>query len=248
MKHPQSYEESDGQVALQMRDLPEQDLPREKLMRYGRSKLSDEELIALFLRTGLKGCNVLELSAKMKRAAGSLAALGAMEASDIAALCKGVGPAKAATLAAVFELGSRAVKEQLSSQDMSSASSIYDYLAADLRYEHQENMVLLLLDVRNRLIRRVNVGKGTLSRVIVHPRDIFRDAIKYNAHGIILAHNHPSGDPTPSKADLSLTKELLAAADILHMRILDHVIIGARSATRPCPYFSFYEEGLMSSR
>ncbi len=231
--------------ALQLRDLPEEDLPREKLMRYGRAKLTDEELIALFLRTGIKGCNVLELSAKMKRAAGSLATLGAMEARDIAALCKGIGPAKAATLAAVFELGSRAVKEQLSAQDMTSARCVYDYLIGDLRYEPQENMVALLLDVRHRLIRRVNIGKGTLSRVIVHPRDIFREAIKHSAHCIVIAHNHPSGDPTPSKADRQLTEQLAAAAAILHIRIIDHVIIGAESSAGHLPYYSFQEHGEM---
>ncbi len=228
-----------------MRDLPEDDMPREKLMRHGRSKLSDEELIALFLRTGLKGCNVLEMSAKIKRAAGSLAALGAMEAQDIAALCKGVGPAKAATLAAVFELGARAVKEQLVSRDMRGARSVYEYLAPDLRFEHQENMVALLLDIRYRLIRKVNVGKGTLSRVIVHPRDIFREAIRHNAHCIIIAHNHPSGDPTPSKADRLLTEQLVDAARVLHIRITDHVIIGAESDTGRLPYYSFQEQGIL---
>ncbi len=245
MKPPYPDGDDSDDAPLQLRDLPEADLPREKLMRKGRSTLTDEELIALFLRTGLKGCNVLELSAKMKRAAGSLAALGAMEAQDIAALCKGVGPAKAATLAAVFELGSRAVKETLSTQDMSHAQHIYDYLAPDLRYEQQENMVVLLLDVRNRLLRRILVGKGTLTRVVVHPRDIFRAAIQYNAKSIVLAHNHPSGDPTPSKADINLTRELVEASDILSIRIVDHVIIGVRSAAHRCPYFSFHEEGLL---
>ncbi len=239
---PMNTQEDD---TLQMRDLPEEDMPREKLMRHGRSKLSDEELIALFLRTGLKGCNVLEMSAKIKRAAGSLAALGAMEAQDIAALCKGVGPAKAATLAAVFELGARAVKEQLASQDMRSARCVYDYLAADLRFEQQENMVALLLDIRYRLIRRVNVSKGTLSRVIVHPRDIFREAIRHNAHCIIIAHNHPSGDPKPSKADIQLTEQLVDAANVLHIRIIDHIIIGAESDTGRLPYYSFQEQGFM---
>lgn len=226
---------------LRLREMPEQDLPREKLMRLGRASLTDEELIALFLRTGLKGCNVLELSAKMKRAAGSLAALGSMEASEIATLCKGIGPAKAATLAAVFELGQRAVKEQLESEDMSDAQRVYDYLASDMRYEEQENMVALLLDARHRLIKRVHIAKGTLSAVSCHPRDVFRAAIRYNASGIVLAHNHPSGNPKPSKADRHLTTELAKAAELLQIKLLDHIIIGSPSTEYASPYYSFYE-------
>jgi len=230
---------------LQLRDMPAEELPREKLMRHGRSRLSDEELIALFLRTGLPGCNVLELAAKIKRAAGSLAALASMEAQEIATLCKGVGPAKAATLAAVFELGQRAVKEQLLMRDMREASVVYDYLASDLRFEEQEHMVVLLLDVQYRLIRRVTVGKGTLSRVLVHPRDVFRQAIRSNAHALVLAHNHPSGNPQPSKADQLLTREICAAGELLRVKVLDHVIIGCLSPERSCPYFSFLEHHMM---
>ncbi len=230
---------------LRLRELPEQDLPREKLMRLGRAALSDEELIALFLRTGLKGCNVLELSAKMKRSAGSLAALGSMEAAEIASLCKGIGPAKAATLAAVFELGQRAVKEEAAKRDMRDAEAVYDYLASDLRFEEQENMVALLLDAQHRLIRRVNIAKGGLTAVNCHPRDIFRAAIRYNASSIVLAHNHPSGDPRPSKADKHLTEQIVAAGDLLRIRVQDHVIIGSRAEGRSCPYYSFFQHNCM---
>ncbi len=240
------YDTLDKERSLRLRELPEEDLPREKLMRRGRASLTDEELIALFLRTGLKGCNVLELSAKMKRAAGSLAALGSMEANEIAGLCKGIGPAKAATLAAVFELGQRAVKEQVVKQDMRDANAVYEYLASDLRFEEQENMVALLLDTQHRLIRRVNVSKGTLGGVACHPRDIFRAAIRYNASSIILAHNHPSGDPRPSKADRHLTEEIAKAGDLLRIRLQDHVIIGTRAEGRSCPYFSFFQNNLLS--
>ena len=224
-------------------DMAEDERPREKLIQRGRAALSDEELIAIFLRTGLKGCNVLELAARLKRAAGSLTALGRMEAREITQCCKGIGSAKAATLAAVFELGHRAVKESMVREDMSNPSAVYDYLAGDLRYEQQEIFVVLMLDTRRRLIRRSNISKGTLNRTMVHPRDVFREAIISNAGSIILAHNHPSGDPTPSKPDRELTRELISAGNVLHIPILDHIIIGAGST----PFYSFREKGLISS-
>ncbi len=225
--------------------MPEQDLPREKLLRRGRAALSDEELIALFLRTGLQGCNVLELAAIIKREAGSLARLGMLEAQEIATLCKGIGPAKAATLAAVFELGQRAAKEQAENQNFSHPRAVYDYLVPQLRFENQENFIALLLNVRHNLIRCVHVAKGTNRSVIAHARDIFRDAVRLSAHCIILAHNHPSGDTTPSKADKNLTERLVQAGSTLGIAVIDHVIIGASSAENSCPYYSFQEKGTM---
>ncbi len=222
-------------------DMAANERPREKLIQRGRSALSDEELIAIFLRTGLKGCNVLELAARLKRAAGSLTALGRMEASEITSCCKGIGTAKAATLAAVFELGHRAVKENLIKEDMSNPQAIYEYLAGDLRYEKQENFVVLMLDTRRHLIRRSNISKGTLNRTMVHPRDVFREAIVSNACSVILAHNHPSGDATPSKPDRELTRELVAAGAAVHIPVLDHIIIGSGAA----PYYSFREHGFI---
>ncbi len=229
------------QASQKLLDMAAEERPREKLMQRGRAALSDEELIAIFLRTGLQGCNVLELAARLKRAAGSLTALGRMEAREIAQCCKGIGAAKAATLAAVFELGHRAVKESVVREEMSTPAAIYEYLAGDLRYEQQENFVVLMLDTRRRLIRRSNISKGTLNRTMVHPRDVFREAIISNACSIVLAHNHPSGDPTPSKPDLELTRELHAAGAAIHLPILDHIIIGAGLT----PYYSFREHGLI---
>ncbi len=222
----------------------EADLPREKLARLGRGALTDEELIAIFLRTGLHGCNVLELAALLKQRAGSLATLGGMEAADINKLCKGIGPAKAATLAAVFELGQRAVKETLASQPMADAASVYNYLAGDLRYEEQENLIALLLDARHRLMRRVLLYRGTQTRMVIHPRDVYREAIRHNASSIIIVHNHPSGDPSPSRQDELLTQEIAEAGKLLRIPLLDHIIIGAPAAHRPKPWYSFREAGL----
>lgn len=224
-----------------------EDRPREKLILRGRSALSDEELIAIFLRTGLQGCNVLELAGKLKRAAGSLTALGRMEAREISRCCKGIGTAKAATLAAVFELGHRAVKEEVVRLDMRAPENVYRYLAGELRYEQQEHFIVLLLDTHRHLIKRCTISKGTINRTIVHPRDIFRDAILCNASSIILAHNHPSGDSTPSKLDRELTRNLVTAGESLHIPIIDHIIIGTITSDGSPTYYSFREHGLMPS-
>lgn len=224
---------------LQLRDMNARDLPRERLMRLGRSALSDEELIAIFLRTGLHGCNVLELAAQLKRTAGgSLAALGRLDGAELARLCKGIGAAKAATLAAVFELGQRAVRERLEQTKLESPETVYEMLAGELRYEPVENLILLLLDVRRHLLRRVHLGRGTLTQVITHPRNVFREALLANASAFIMVHNHPSGDPTPSKADEKLTSAIAQAGEVMGIRLMDHIIIGAPRGDQAA-YYSF---------
>lgn len=235
-----AMEMPDAEETLQLRDMDKKSLPREKLMLQGRAALTDEELIAIFLRTGLHGCNVLELAALLKRCAGSLSALGRMEAAEIANCCKGIGPAKAATLAAVFELGQRAVKERLEAADMSDARHVYEYLAADLRLETDENLVILLLNSRKRLIRRFTVARGTLTRVLAHPRAVFRPAMVYNAACIVLAHNHPSGDASPSTQDVELTRAIARAGELLCIPLVDHIIISDGDNGKS-PYYSFFE-------
>lgn len=234
----------DEEPTLQMRDFDKDDLPREKLLNRGRGALSDEELIAIFLRTGLHGCNVLELAGRLKRAAGSLSELGRMEARQIMDCCKGIGSAKAATLAAVFELGHRTLKEEIRKEDMMNPSVIYTYLASDLRYRPEENLVVLLLNAQRRLIRRCDIARGTLTRVLAHPRSIFREAIIHNACSIILAHNHPSGDPQPSKMDMELTETVRKSGDIIGIPLKDHVIVGAEGSGA-LPYYSFHAHGLI---
>lgn len=240
-------EDFPGITSPKLLDLAADERPREKLLQKGRTALSDEELIAIFLRTGIKGCNVLELAARLKKSAGSLTALGRMEAREITRCCKGIGAAKAATLAAVFELGQRAVREEVSRADMSTPEAVYRYLAGELRYERQENFVTLLLDTHRRLIRRCNISKGTANRALVHPRDVFREAILSNASSIVVVHNHPSGDTTPSKQDRELTRALADAGDALLIPLIDHVIIGAESAAGTLPYYSFRSNGLITT-
>lgn len=238
--------EDEATGAIRLKDMAVEARPREKMLQKGRAALSDEELIAIFLRTGLRGCNVLELAARLKRSAGSLVALGRMEASEIMQCCKGIGAAKAATLAAVFELGHRAVAEELQREVMTEPATVYRYLSPEMLSYTQEVLVVLLLDAKRRLIRKCEVAKGTAGMVVSHPRDIFREAINCNAHAIVLAHNHPSGDPTPSRADKELTRVVADAAELLHIRLIDHVIIGAPGNGRSVPYYSFASHGLLS--
>ncbi len=225
-----------------LKSLPEDSLPREKLLKLGRAALSDEELLAIFLRTGIPGCNVLELAARMKRAAGSLAALGSMDVDALVALHKGVGRAKAATLSAVFELGQRAARESIERLCLKTAKDVYNLLVGELRFEQQETLVLLLLDARGLLIRKERVATGTLTRLMVHPRNVFAPVMRHNAARFILVHNHPSGNSTPSKPDDELTRTMKQSADILCLNFQDHVIIGAPTIERSKPYFSYAEE------
>lgn len=239
-------DDTPGAPTPKLHDLGMELLPREKLLQCGRSALSDDELIALFLRTGLPGCNVLKLSEQLRKAAGSLSDLGNMEAVDIAGLLPGIGPAKAATLAAGFELGMRAVRQELKRADMKTAQKVYEYMVTELRFELQEVMCVLLLDAHNRLIRMDRVAKGTLTRLLVHPRDLFRSAIRYNACRIVMVHNHPSGSVSPSEPDKQITKTIEAAGRILCIPLTDHVIIGSAEANGGKGYFSFAEEGLLN--
>lgn len=224
---------------------PRIEMPREKLLRLGREGLSDEDLLALFLRTGISGCGVLELAAQLKKQAGSLAGLAGLEATAIQSLCKGIGIAKATTLAAVFELGRRAQQEVAARRYMVTASDIYDFLAPEMHALSQEHLVVLLLDTHLRLIVKKTVATGSLTQVVTHPRDIFREAIKHNAYCIVLAHNHPGCSTMPSELDRELTRVVYEAGVVMRIPLRDHVIIGHPARENGCPYFSFDERNLL---
>lgn len=191
-----------------LQELPPQSLPREKLLRQGRHSLSNAELLAIFLRMGIKGKNVLDMSSDLIQSAGSLDALAHMEAAEIANICKGIGMAKAATLSAAFELGARALRETLSRQPIQTPEDVYDYLTTAMRWKEKETVLVLLLDTKCRLIKPVEISSGTLNESIAHPRDILRPTVIHNAYGFILAHNHPSGNPAPSRTDDLLTERV----------------------------------------
>lgn len=231
-------------MSTKLKDLPSATLlPRERLIQEGRAALETHELIAMFLRTGIQGCNVLEVSKLLLQQVGSLKILAKLEAHEIAQQCKGIGLVKAATLAAAFELGERAAQEAVIHHPMKSASAVYDYLSPETYSLTQEKAFALLLNSKLSIIRKVDVSSGTVNETIVHPRDVLRVALQFNAHSFILAHNHPSGDPTPSEADRRMTQQISAAAKIMGIPMRDHVILGSPSVERRYPYYSFASNG-----
>jgi DNA repair protein RadC len=226
-----------------IRELPTQDRPREKLLAHGAGALTDGELIAILLRTGMMGRNALEVAREMIQRFESLTRLARCSVKELAAI-PGVGPAKAVQLAAAFALGSRLARENVAGAPMDSPSAVYELLGAELRALDKESLRVLLLDTRLRLKHHEQVSLGSINESIAHPREIFRPAILHVAYGIIVAHNHPSGDPSPSDADHRLTRRLAEAGQILQIRLLDHVIIGAPNNGRS-PYYSFKEAGIL---
>lgn len=226
-----------------IQELPEQERPREKLARKGVAALTDRELLAVLLRTGIPGTNALELAGQLLQRHGSLSGLARCSVKELAAL-KGIGQAKALQLAAAFALASRMAGETLAQSRIDSAQLVYDLLGGEMRTLQKESLRLILLDTRYHLLRVEEVSLGSLSESIAHPREIFRPALIYSAYALILAHNHPSGDPSPSEADHRLTRRLSEAARILQITLLDHVIIGAPGLAHPA-YFSFKDAGIL---
>lgn len=221
--------------------LPSEDLPREKLYRLGRKGLSNAELIAIFLRIGIPGKNVIQLSSDLISKAGSLEALAKLDAVEISELAKGIGKAKAATLAAAFELGCRAIREEVSKRKLDHPQHVYDLLITETRWLSQETTYALLVDANLNLIRKVEISIGSLTETIAHPRDVLKPAIVHNAYGFILAHNHPSGSVKPSKADDACTSRLLDASNTIGIKFVDHIIVGKPENNGAAPFFSYKE-------
>jgi DNA repair protein RadC len=229
--------------SLTIHELPESERPREKLARLGASSLSDAELIAILLRVGVKGANAIELARQLLRDHGSLAGLARCSVRELSKL-KGVGLAKAVQLAAAFGLGHRLAHESIAAQKMDRPELIYQLLGAEMRALDRESLRAVLLDTKHHLLRVVEISLGTLNESVAHPREVFRPVLLHAAYAFVLVHNHPSGDPTPSEADRRLTRRLVEAAQLLQVRLLDHVIMGAPADGR-LPYFSFAEAGMM---
>ena len=228
---------------LKIRELPQDDRPREKMIARGANALTNAELIAILLRTGLPGANAVAVAAELLSRYQSLNALSRCSVDEISAI-PGIGPAKALQLVAAFNLGQRIAQEQSSRQKIDTPALVYDLLGTELRLLHKESLRILLLDTRFHLIRAEEVSRGSVNESIAHPRDVFRPAVIASAYAVIVVHNHPSGDPSPSQSDHSLTRRLAEAAELLQIKLLDHIIIGAPADGRP-PYFSFKEAGVL---
>jgi DNA repair protein RadC len=218
-------------------DWPEEHRPRERLIKYGAHALSDAELIAIFLRTGIPGKSAIDLGREIVLHFGSLNRLFASTFKDFSAI-HGLGPAKFAQLQAVRELARRSIGEELrKGATLSSPQAVRQYLKLMLGGREYESFVGLFLDVKNRLISCEDLFRGTLTHASVYPREVVKAALKHNAASIVLAHNHPSGAPEPSPADLSLTQALKQALALIEVRVLDHFIVAGHNI------YSFVEHG-----
>lgn len=228
---------------LKIRELPQNERPREKLLAQGASSLSDAELLAILLRTGVPGANAVDVARKLLQQYGSLGALSRCTVKEISVI-HGIGPAKAMHLVAAFGLGQRLARETFGRQKMDSPELVHELVAPEMRALHKESLRVLLLDTRYQLLRMEEVSLGSVNESIAHPREVFRPAMIASAYAVIVVHNHPSGDPSPSQADHSLTRRLAEAAELLQIKLLDHIIIGAPAEGR-LPYFSFKEAGVL---
>jgi DNA repair protein RadC len=230
-------------ATLRIQELPDEDRPREKLMKQGANSLSESELIAILLRTGTVGANAIDVARELVIRYHSLTALSRCGAKELAQV-KGIGLAKALQLAAAFELGKRLAQESPSRGKMDTPELVYELLGQEMRMLSKESLRAVLLDTRLRLLRVEEIALGSISECIAHPREVFRPALIHSAYAVILAHNHPSGDPSPSAADIQMSRRMSEAAKILQIRLLDHVIIGAPAAER-AGYYSFAEAGIL---
>jgi len=231
--------------SVRIKDLPPSERPRERLRAKGADALATEELIAILLRTGTAGVSALDAARQLLKQFGTLDALARAKLEQIAAV-RGIGPDKAVTLKAAFTLAQRLARETHgTAPHLETPDQVADYLREDCRLREVEHFQVLLLNTRRRLIRiePVSVSQGTLDTLLVHPREVFKAAIAANAAAIVLAHNHPSGDPTPSEADIRVTRDLIRAGQLLKIEVLDHIIIGRRTADRERDYVSLRELG-----
>lgn len=228
---------------MRIRELPNEELPREKLLKNGPGFLSNVELLALLLRTGDSKRDVLELARHLISENGGLVKLSRLQAQELQQI-SGIGPAKSCELAAIFELGRRALHEEFEKTKIDSPEVVHQLMAHQMSSLRQESLRVLLLNTRHHLIRIENISTGSVNESIADPREIFRPAFIHNATSFIMVHNHPSGDPSPSESDRKLTKRINEVAAIMGVRLLDHVIIGQQSAEHPA-YFSFKEAGLL---
>jgi DNA repair protein RadC len=209
-----------------LRNVPHEERPRERMIQYGAEALSHTELLAILLRTGTKRESAVHLAGKILKECGNLRNLLDMSMSELTAI-KGIGPAKAVQLRAGIELGRRIIRsgngEVVTVRKPQDAAN---YVMEELRYLKKEHFICLFLNTKNHIIARETLSIGTLNASLVHPREVFRAAVKAGSASIICVHNHPSGDPMPSPEDIALTKRLVEAGELMGIEVLDHLVIG----------------------
>jgi DNA repair protein RadC len=214
-----------------LKTLPPDARPREKLLARGAQALGDAELLALLLRTGIQGKNVLVMAQEVLDSFGGMAGLLSASAEDLKRI-KGLGPAKRAEIVAVLELSRRALAEQLQSKPtIATPQQLRDYVRLHIGNKPYEVFAVLFFNVQQELLATEELFRGTLTQSSVYPREVVLRALHHHAHAVVLAHNHPSGQPTPSPADVAMTNRLAAALGLIDVSVLDHIIVSSSSAT-----------------
>ncbi len=224
---------------LMIRDVAKFDRPRERLLREGARSLSHQELLAILLRTGTKEQSVYSLANRLLKKLDKMQDLREMSAEELM-MIKGIGEAKAAQILAAVELGRRVYRQNDQHRyRIRTPKDAASYVMLDLSGLKQEHFVALYLNVKNEIIHAQTIFIGSLNASIVHPRELFREAVKRSAASIIVAHNHPSGNVTPSEEDIEVTNRLVEAGQIIGIEIIDHIIIGDYN------FLSLKEKGYM---
>ena len=222
-----------------IKDWPEDDRPREKLIKSGPENLSSAELLAIILRTGSKGKSAVDYAKALISNYGGFREIEKVSVSELRGT-KGIGLAKAAQIKAVFEIAKRYSAEKIEvGEQFQNSRQVFKHFHEGMRLKKKEVFIAMLLDGKNRMLRDIRISEGSLTSSIVHPREVFNPVIRDSAAGVILVHNHPSGDPTPSKEDKDITKRLKEVGELVGVKVLDHIIIGDGR------YMSFADQGLL---
>ena len=230
-------------ASIRIKDLPDSERPRERLVEKGADALKNSELIAILLRTGLKGVSAIQVAEQLLQKFSTLDNLSRASLPDLRQT-KGVGRDKAIALKSAFTLARRMAAElREEGPTLDNPDIIADLLREENRAYEVEYFQVLLLNTRRKLIRVHQVSQGTLDTILVHPREVFKSAVAASASAIVLVHNHPSGDPAPSEADIKVTRDLIRAGQVLKIEVLDHIILGRPSKERSRDYVSLRELG-----
>ena len=226
-------------TSFTIRDLPRPERPRERLQKFGPEALSAQELLVLVIGRGIPKKSVMSIAQELLTRFGNVKAISQATIEELSQI-KGIGLAKAAQIKACFELGKRQdLEPELRDFNIKEPQSVVKAIRASIQDKAKEHFKLILLNPRNKIIGISTISIGTLNASLVHPREVFKDAIKHSAASVVLAHNHPSGDPEPSEDDLTITKRLMEAGKILGIEVIDHIIIAKNG------FLSFKERGLV---
>ena len=222
-----------------VRDLPKPERPRERLQKFGPEALSAQELLALVIGRGVPKKSVMSIAQELLAKFGNIKAISQASIEELSEI-KGIGLAKAAQIKACFELGRREELEpELRDFDIKNPEAVAKAIRSSIKDKAKEHFKLILLNPRNKIIGISTISIGTLNASLVHPREVFKDAIMHSAASVVLAHNHPSGDPEPSEDDIKITKKLVESGKILGIDVIDHIVVGKNS------FLSFKERGLI---